>query len=226
MVANISPKTGQVFVRNFDQGVVETLGGSVQSLPDGSIKGNRRGYYITIPTSSPMLVPIIFNNPEQIYESKIYPSFLVARESIEPALNRWQSVKQLEYMAGVSGTEEVISGVSGFAQLESKVQAWPFDMFYTISCFAKNEHESMPMLKTILRVFKTYSRINLIDSLGDSRSYTAFAESGVQDISEYSDVADRVKAYAVSIRVEAELDLDDPVISSTVSGVQNSLGNL
>lgn len=215
-----SPKTGEVFVRNFDQGVVETFGGTVQTV-DG-----RRGYFISVVGATPMNVPIIFNNPEQVYENKIYPSFLVARDSIEPALQRWHSVKQFEYMAGVSGSEEVIGNVSGFSEVERKQQAWPFDLFYTLTAYARYEHEAIPMMKKILRMCQPYSKVKLIDSLGDERSYSCYAESGIQDISEYVDVSDRLKAYVVSVRIEGELDLNDPVVQSTVGSIVNNLNVL
>lgn len=224
MAIQYKKPTGDVFIRNFDQGMVETLGGTVRTLADTNIgMGLRKGYWIDVPACAPIEVPIIFNNPEQIYESKIYPSFLITRTSIEPATQRWHSVGQLEYIAGVSGTEEVIRGVSGFSKNETKVQAWPVDIFYDVSCFARYEHEAIPMVKTILRVFKPYSRIKLLDSLGQERWYSAFAESGVQDIGELADVADRLKAYTISVRVEAELDLNDPQVSSTVSSVVNGV---
>ena len=223
MAWDLSKPTGSVFIRNFDHGIVEWLGGTVVDMDANNPQNKRRGYAVNVPAAVPPLVPIIFNSPEQIYEGKIYPSFHISRDSIEPALQRWHSVKQLEYAAGVSGFEEVIGGVSGFSKIETKVQAWPFDLFYTISCYARYEHEAIPMLKTILRVFKPYSMINVIDTLGQVRTYTTFAESGVQDIGEFADVADRLKAYSVAVRVEGELDLDDPVIRDTVSQVTNNL---
>lgn len=221
-----SPKTGDVFVRNYDQGVVERLGGTVQTITNHPTMGTRRGYWVDITAANPITVPIIFSNPEQVYEKKILPSFIVSRDSIEPALQRWHSVKQLEYIQGVSGTEEVIAGVSGYGQVESKVQAYPYDLFYTIFAYARYEHEAVPMLKQILRQFPPYSRIKLIDSLGTERRYTVFAESGVQDIGEYVDIADRTKAFSYSFRVEGELDLIDPMVRSTLAGIDNSVGIL
>lgn len=176
----------------------------------------------------PLTVPVIFNNPEQIYERKIYPSFLVTRDSIEQDLARWHSVRHMEYIAGTSGSFESVSAglspqtaqtVSGFSSIEMKAQTWPFNLFYTISCYARYEHEAIPLLKTILKSFTPYSRIHVIDSLGDTRSYTVFAEGTVQDIGEYVDVPDRLKAYSWTIRVEGELDLHDPILRNTVGHV-------
>ena len=218
--------TGLVFIRNFDQGVIETLGAVVREDVLPSINLKRFGYWIDEIFTAPTAVPLIFNNPEQIFEKKIYPTYLVTRTSITPDLARWHSVKQLEYIAGVSGTESVSGGVSGFDQVEVKAQAWPFSIFYTVSCYARYEHEAIPMLKRLLKVYRPYSKMTLIDSLNQIRNYTVFAESGVQDIGEYLDTSDRLKAYSVDLRVEGELDLNDPVIRSTVGAVINNVGKL
>lgn len=195
--------------------------GAVADIRNHAILKTRKGYWLDLATAVPMSVPVIFNDPEPIYDRRIYPSILVARDDPQPNLARWHSVGQLEYFAGVSGTEEtaIVAGqtVSGFSQVESKIQAMPFDLNYTITVFARWEHEAMPMLRHVLKRFQPFSRIPVIDSLGQSRSYTTFSDGGWQNQSEISDVADRMKAYAVSVKVEAELDLNDPLVRGTVA---------
>jgi hypothetical protein len=222
----ISPRTGEVFLRNYDQGVVETMAGYVATL------GGNRNYYIDIPACNPAQVPVIFLNPEQVYEDKIYPSFVMARTGAFPALQRWHSVGQMEYVFGdsVSGVSTITlpdgSSVSGFDQLEMKAQAMPFDLTYDLTCYARYEREAVPMLKHLLRVWQPYSKIKLIDSLGQNRIYNVYNEGDVADLSEIVDVADRVKAYMISIRIEGELDLSDPYVRSTVLQTQQNLGVL
>lgn len=204
--------------------------GAVAAIRTHPILGQRNGYWLDLPTAVPLFIPVMFNEPEPIYEKRIYPSILVTRE--DPAVNmaRWHSVGQLEYIAGVSGTfEAVVVGrktVSGYAQVESKIQSMPFDLAYTLTCFARWEHEALPMLNQILKRFQPFSRIPVVDSLGDTRTYTTFSDGGWQNQSELVDVADRMKAYAVSVKVEAELDLNDPIVRSTVATFVTSLGLL
>lgn len=225
VVLNTNP-TGSVFVRNFDQGIIETLGAVVREDFLTSLNIRRSGYWIDETFTAPTAVPLFFNNPEPIFEKKIYPSYLIVRNSIVPDLRRWHSVKQLEYMVGVSGTEEVIAGVSGYGSVEVKAQAWPFNIFYECSCYARYEHEAIPMMKRLLKTYQPYSRMSLIDSLNEIRKYSVFGESGIEDIGEFVDSADRLKAYSVSIRVEGELDVNDPIIRDTVGTVINNFGKL
>lgn len=233
MTLKYSQQTGDVFIRAFDQGLVERLLAYVADVPNHPTVGKRRGYWVDLPTGQPTQIPVIFNNPEQIYEQKILPSFLIAREAIEPAMQRWHSVKQLQYVHGVPGTEETVklssvSGrldyVSGYSQIETKVQAYPFDIFYAISVYARYEHEAIPMVKHVLRRLPPYSRISVVDTVGDIRRYSAFLEGGVADLGEFSDVTDRTKAYQFTVRVEAELDLTDPVTQSTMLTSEIELG--
>ena len=216
-------KTGEVFIRNYDQGVVETMNGYVATL------GGKRNYYIDIPACNPVQVPVIFLNPEQFYEDKIYPSIVMARTGAFPALQRWHSVGLREYVVGdaVSGVSTITnpdgSSVSGFDAVEIKAQAMPFDLMYDITCYARYEREAIPMLKHLLRVWQPYSKIKLIDSLGQNRIYNVYNESDVSDLSEIVDVADRVKSYMISIRIEGELDLNDPYVRATVLGIQQNV---
>lgn len=213
---NFGQQTGEVFIRNFDQGVVETMNGTVRII-DG-----QKNYFIDVPACTPPAVPMIFLNPEQVFESKIYPSFVMARTGVYPALQRWHSVGQLEYIVGlVSGGTSEVSGrdgsvISGYNQIETKVQTLPFDLMYDLSCYARYEREAIPMLKHLLRVWQPYSKINVVDTLGQTRVYSVYNENDVADIGEIVDVADRMKGYSVSIRIEGELDINDPWVRATV----------
>lgn len=231
MVRKYSQPTGMVFVRNFDEGIMARLGAvaAVRTTPE---LGERNGYWLDL--ASMASIPVMMNDPEPIYEQRIYPSILVARDDPQPNMARWQSVGQLEYFAGVSGTEEVITigrgataqQVSGFTQIETKIQAMPFDLNYTITCFARWEHDALPMLNQMLKRFQPFSRIPVVDSLGQTRTYTTFSDGGWQNQSEIVDVADRLKAYAIAVKVEAELDLNDPIVRSTVGTFATRFGLL
>lgn len=215
MAIKFDVQTGQVFVRNFDQGVVETLGGYVDTAQGGS----KRTYFIDIPAADPMKVPVIWNKPRQAMEAKILPSILITRLDVRPNLTRWHSIAATQYRIGVGPLEATTlpngDTVSGYAEYEQLVQAFPFDLIYSIQVQAFYEHEAIPMVKKILSVYKPYSKINLIDSLSSERTYSVFQENGFSDVSEILDVHDRMKAYSIEIRVEGELDLSDPEINSS-----------
>lgn len=236
MAIRFDIKTGQVFLRNYDQGVIETLGGYIGLMnPDGSpasLSGGgsvssslcattacKKNYFIDIPAAKPSKVPVIFNKPLPTFENKFLPSFLVTRGDATPAMQRWHSIGATQYRVGVGAVTEVVLAngqtVSGYEEYEQLVQAMPFDIPYTITAMARYEREAVAMLKKLLSVYKPCSRILVKDSLCSIRSYTVWNENGFSDISEIIDINDRMKGYSVDIRVEGELDLNDPEINST-----------
>lgn len=247
MAIKFDIKTGLVFIRNFDQGLIETLGGYIGLMDtngnivnlDSSltlrssnicdISSCKKNYFIDVPLVSPKQVPVIFNNPFPTFESKVLPSFLITRGDAVPALERWHSVGAIQYRIP-SDDAKVINVhlangdiVSGYDEYESLPQAFPFDIPYTITASARYEREAIPMLKKILSVYKPCSRILVKDSLCSLRSYTVWNENGFSDISEITNINDRTKAYSVEIRIEGELDLSDPEINrSALEIIQNS----
>jgi hypothetical protein len=219
----LSQPTGSIALRAFDIGIYDALGAVIRTELQTTTLRERVGYWIDEIFTAPTAVPVIFNNPEQIYENKIYPSYLVRRNDISPSLQRWHSIKNMEYWAGVSGFHEVSPGVSGYSALETKPQAYPYDIFYTIIAYARYEHEAVPMAKRLMKSFPPYGRISVIDSLGQTRVYTVFNESGVQDIGDIVDVADRLKSYSIDIRVEGEIDTFDTSVIPTMETVVVSI---
>lgn len=221
-VKEFGVKTGEVFIRNFDEGVVTTMGGFIdfpETYGPEMVKilgGNKRNYFMSVPQASELPIPVIFGNPDAVIEKQIYPSFLVMREAPVPAMGRWHSIGQKEYRIPAEGSQmEVVDGVSGYSAYEEKSQDMPYDINYQIHVYARLENQSIPMLRKVMRTYKPYCMVVLKDSLGETRTYTAFQES-VNDIGELIDIADRMKGYSVGIRVEGELTLSDPEVKSSV----------
>ena len=223
-----SPRTGTVWLRDFDAGIVTGTGATID--PAGSPGGNN--YYIDLsagPCNSPGsdgFIPVIFNNPEQIYEQKIYPSVLIKRDDFVPALQRWHQYQQFDYYMGIPGTEETINGVDGFTEAETKPSAWPYDINYSISIYSRYEYEAQMILQALMRKYQPRSYIIVVDSEADQRRYTAFVDNPVSDIGEFVDATERLRGYSFNIKVEGEIDLVDPVVKSTMREFVQSTGTL
>jgi hypothetical protein len=240
-----SPRTGTVFIEAFDQGVlaqIAKLGSQLvyepvtgkplpsPGLPDYGPGGkqpaicNDKSYFVEIappvPGKPADVVFVIMGNPEQALVASILPMIVVRRDSIQPDMKRWNSFGHIDYFQGVSGSIEVQGNVSGFSLVETKPQAMPYELSYTISIYARLETQALRILRRLLRRFPPYGAIPVIDSLKEQRTYTTYNDSSVSDISEIVDVSERTRGYSFSIRVEGELDLYDEDIRSTVSTVQ------
>ena len=217
-------QTGEVWVRDFDYGVLNGLGATLNV--EWTEKRKRPTFAIQLgpKTATESLVPVFFNDPEMIYKERHAPSILIQREDITPALQRWMGIGQLEYRAGVSGTGVVLTnGTSGFAQYVSKPQAMPYDFLYTITCFDRYEGNVQYLLKQVLKSFPPIGKIYVTDSMGLLRTYESRSEGSIPSPREIIDPVNRFVSYTISVKVDGEIDLTDPVVSDAVTGFNLNL---
>lgn len=213
--------TGTVAVRDFDRGVVETLHATVH---DDS------KYYVQVqgidgPPGWPG-VPVVFSFPEDVMQDFRLPFILIRREDMSPAMERWEP-GATQYRAPAAGAlpATVTFGpghtVTGYDRMEQLQQATPIDIMYTIQLLARhrgavgNRNQVDLLLRHALRIYPPYCKVNVIDSIGDLRTYEAFNE-GWTSVDNISEVADRKIGFAITLRVEGEYDLHDPITIPTV----------
>jgi hypothetical protein len=224
--AEFDQKTGIVWLDDFDHGVVTTLGAVINTAGDTYVIKNMDGVE---PPPEFEGVPVYFAFSDDTIDKKIMPSFVIRRDSMSPALSRLQmgifeyripSVNSKPVDITNPRTGDLIA--SGFDEYELKDQAIPYDLLYTIQIrarFRNNLHvAAQKMLRYAMRIYQPYTSVTIKDSLGDYRTYDAFMESpSMVDIK--STVADRETNFNMSLRVEAELDINDPVVRKSLSSL-------
>lgn len=204
-------KTGTVFLRNFDKGMIDTIGATADPV--------HHCYFLTVNfPAGPMDIPVYFSQPEPIFKTMKFPFISINRDDFSLAMGRWMGIGQLEYRAGVSGTRAVINGVSGFYQYDQKMQAMPHDIIYTISVWDRYETPVQTILLNVLKAFNPIGRLIVYDSLNQMRSYEYYWEGSIAQLNEIIDPVTRARGYALTIRVEGELDLLDTSTEDSVSG--------
>lgn len=239
-----SAPLGTIGLRNFDEGVVETLGAEIDE--------ERQNYFITDPSIAPLTapeglpgIPVTFSHPEDVFERYRLPVIVVRRDDITPAMSRWHPGTKV-YRAPAKGARpfEIKLGdplnpttVFGFESYEERTQAVPFDITYTISLLARHRGfgpadrrgrrnptgagsprtQVNKLLDYCLRIYQPYCRVDVRDSLGDCRSYEAFMEA-ISHLDQVPEITDRMLGFALTLRVEAELDLNDAVVRKAVLG--------
>lgn len=223
-------RNGLVDVRSFDRGVVETLGAKVYAngvlaeSPDTPVPD--ANYYLIVdgidPAPGQPGVQITWSYPEDVYEFEKLPMLLVRRDDISPAMQRWHPGAE-KYQTAALGANPVLSGQSVFYDAwESQQQATPFDLTYTIQVMARHRggpgqrNQANLLLAHVLKVYPPYGAVVVRDSLGDFRTYEAFME-GTSVVDEVAEVAERMIGFAVSLRVEGELDLINPETRKAVT---------
>lgn len=224
--SNFDVRTGEVFLEHFDHGVATTLGGIVNAAGDMYVVKSIPG--IEAPPDFEG-VPVYFGFSDEVYDRKILPSFVIRRDAVTPALSRLH-MGVLEYKVPAPGahfltvtnprTGDIIK--TGWDQYEIKGQAVPYDLLYTIQIRARFRNnlsvDGMRLLKYTMRIYQPYSRVILRDSLGEIRTYDAFMETPTPVDSKQT-VADRETNWNLTLRVEAELDINDPELRKTLTSL-------
>jgi len=203
---------GTVGLRSFDEGVYITLR-CIEVDDNYYLDSNKVG--LASPPGKPG-IPVTFYIPEDAHEMARYPLVLITRDAIDVAMNRWHP-GSLQYRAPAATAVKVaVEGQTGFDRMEHRQQAAPFDISYSLMLYGRSRNDCNLLLDYVLRLIPPYCNLRVRDSLGDYRLYSAFTES-VGMLDSENEVGDRVIAFAVSLRVEAELDLGDPEVQKVVT---------
>lgn len=212
-------RIGTVFLEDFDTGLVTTFGAVLKTitLDDEEVQD----YAVQIPSVTGPdeydgLIPVIFQEPEDVYQTGYIPHISISRSSIVPAMQRWHPVgKAYQVAAKVAQIVAAQDGSSGPSLNEVKGYALPFDITYDIHMRGRLRQQANNMLRYMGRYFWAYGDIYFIDNEGNERGYTAYQES-IDNLDELVEFSDRTLGFTISIRVEGELDFSDPIVIPTM----------
>lgn len=234
-------RTGDVWVEDFDRGVVETMGAQITGDDYFvAIAGVENGYFphdyrvIELRNTQMPGIQVIFAAPDDVVQAFTIPCVVVRRDSIDPADDRWPS-RNLKYEAPAPGATQVSvywpthpnadadGYVTGWSKYERQEGAWPYDFSYMISVLAAGRNcttVAQRMIKHIMRIWPPKDNLGVFvkDSLGDLRSYEAFSEGPI-DLKEALDVNDRQAGFSMTLRIDGELDLSDPYFTKPVQSM-------
>jgi len=212
-------RTGTVFLEDFDTGLVTTFGAVLKTIIlDGE---EVQDYAVQIPNVTGPdeydgLVPVIFQDPEDVFQTGYLPHIAVSRSSIAPAMQRWHpSGRAYQVAAKVAQTVTAQNGEIGPTLNEYKGFAIPYDITYDIHMRGRLRQQANNMLRYIGSYYWAYGNLYFIDNIGDERGYVAYQES-IDNLDEVVEFSDRTIGFTISIRVEGELDFSDPRIAKTM----------
>lgn len=222
-------RTGTVFIEDFDTGLVTTFGAVLKTITlDGE---DVQDYAVQIPgVTGPDeydgLIPVIFQEPEDVYQDGFLPHVAISRSAITPAMTRWHPVGKA-YQVAAKVAQQVVAqnGSVGPSLNELKGYALPFDITYDIHMRARLRAQANLMLKYMGRYYWAYGNVFFTDNEGDERGYVAYVES-IDNLDEVVEFSDRTIGFTMSVRVEAELDFSDPLVVPTARAFGISVESL
>lgn len=215
-------RTGTVFLEDFDVGLVTTFGAVLKTitLDDEQVQD----YAVQIPgVTGPDeydgLVPVIFQEPEDVYQTGFIPHIAISRSAITPAMTRWHPAgKAYQVPAKMAQMVTAQDGSVGPTLNELKGYAIPHDITYDLHMRGRLRQQANNMLRYLGRFYWAYSVLYFVDNEGDERGYDAYVES-IDNLDEVVEFSDRTLGFTMSIRVEGELDFSDPIVAKTMRSV-------
>lgn len=218
---------GEVSIRDFDLGMVRTLGGVIRKVGPDEIPG----YYADVSGVEPAPglpgVQIVFGNPDDAFVNYLLPLLVVTRDDITPAMSRWHP-GTIKYRVPRPGAQPIqVTGPggvvrTGYRDMVQQQGEIPYDISYTLTVAherrgSKSHELGLKLLKHVLKRCQPYFAVMVVDSIGDQRLYFATAEAATTS-DELVDVADRLISWTINVVVEAQLDLLDEESVTMVTG--------
>lgn len=216
-------RIGDVFLENFDEGIVKTLEGVLIGddyfLPLSKAPTVQPPLYTELAADPDLIgkpmpgIPFIFANPGEAVQRYVIPCIRVRREDPSPALERWGSLQD-KYRAPAPGEPEIVVQYGnrtkrGYAKYEMQPAGWPYDIPYTITIETNGVRARLTnhiLLKHCMGIFGPYGVVTVTDDMGRDRKYNVFGE-GPSNLDIIGDLRDRTIISALSLRVAAELDV-------------------
>lgn len=213
-------RPGSVDLRSFDEGVVRTLGSEI--INDQ--------YWLKVPGVDPAPdkpgIMVTFAYPEDTFEKHVLPAIVVRRDDITAAMQRWHA-DGIIYTVPGTGARPLSVDIPGqgtkhgWDRVEQKRQLEPVDIMYTVSILCRHRQgpggrkEANAILMRVLSHYHACASLEVLDDLGDRRNYEVFRE-GISMLDDLPEVSGRIIGFAITLRVEAELDLAGVTLHRTV----------
>lgn len=150
---------------------------------------------------------VVFKRPEPTNINFQLPEITIIRDNAVPAPNRLSSQGNAQYRIPAPGAVRVSAGGRlGWSAYEMKPKADPYDLTYTIECWTRSRSLSQILLQIVMAKYPQRGTVTVTDSIKNDGVYAVY-QQGTADLTQLGSMVDRVPAFSVSIKVEAELTL-------------------
>ena len=218
---------GEVWIDDYDRGVVTTLGGIVVPfMVDGM---ERSTYAVEIdgvqgPPNPPELagrVPFQWISPEDPFQVNVYPSISIRRSDPDFDLSgqSWYGIQGRMPKPGLPPITVTGNGktVTGYSQYVEQWRGSPVRIPYEVLLVARTTREMHLMTKQIMKIcFPPFFSVCVIDSKNEERYYDA-GEVRMGAVNDLVDIMRRKVGFTISFDVLGELDLVGGYVKSALT---------
>lgn len=165
---------------------------------------------------------VVYKRPEPTQITATLPMIAVIRDTIQPAEARLLTTVQSYRLPAEGGVPISAGGSVGWSFYETKDKEQPYDLHYTIECWARYRSVAQMLLCMVMRRYPHRGTITVTDGINNPRVYAVY-QQGTSDLTEVASLTERVCGFSLSLRVEAELTLDkEPIVVPAFTGTQSN----
>jgi hypothetical protein len=223
-------KIGTLFVRDYDEAIVRALGGflptdkAVNKRPKSSTDVmDYNGYYVTVPGFD-YDMPLVLKNPDSTLVQMEVPSIHVMPGDAAFTPERGFGWGTMVSRRAAPGSRQLVTqdlggnDIIGYSSYAVKYDGLPYSFPYTINGYAgRRQQDKFVLLNYLLNRFPPRYHLLVLDSNKDYRYFFGTMDS-FADMSDVSEVSERVTACTMALTVYGKIDLNDSRFGNVSKG--------
>jgi hypothetical protein len=230
LYGNMPSGQGSLILELFDRAIFEALGSALLPFPNPNDdpKLRRPVQQVMIhgvkgpghrePQEEHGRVPVVFQNPEDIYNRYLLPGIRINRSAISTDTSRmtptglgWQYA-----VPSPQGHLVEVDGVSGPQALALRAWANPENLTYDIEVRARYTEEAQRMLDYVRYQMPERGALRVYSTDGTHSLFT-FYRQGISETSELASSLNRFTGYLLTYEVQAEIDEHEEQTTRTLT---------
>ena len=223
-------RTGHVDLVDYDMGVLRQTGAIFDHEQNEWYCP--LAFYHEDPARGPVAIEralVVYKRPEPTQVQHNVPQISLIRDDVDFDERRLFS-PTVQYRLPCPGAKPVsIEGCLGYSGYETKDQEQPYNLTYTIECWARYRVVAQNLLQRMMAAFPPRGTLKVLATEEAGRNVECertylFFQRGVADLTEVNSMVERIPGYSLTIQVEGELTLDRiPMNASAFTGDKSGL---
>lgn len=198
---------GLLNIRDYDEAVLRSLCAKLDT-GDNQYYVVVRGLKSASGVYEPTKVPVYFTIASQadIFPKFHIPAFVVRRNGMGFAMDRWTVPDERAYREPSTGAQEVtVDGVTGYDKYDEMTSFAPVDLSYSVQVIARYTEDANTLTQFLLAKLRSpWSTVWVLDSRGQEYNF-GFRLDNISDISNLVDIAEKLIGVDMSLTVQGEL---------------------
>lgn len=222
-------RTGHVSIEDYDMAVVRQTGATLDRQQNEWYLP--LSFFFEDPAVGPVAIDralVVYKRPEPTQVQHTVPQIALYRDDIDFDEKRLFGQATQYRLPAAGSTPVSVGGMLGYNCYETKNQENPYNLTYTIECWARYRTVAQFLLQKMMAAFPPRGTLKVLATEEAGRNVKCdrtylFFQQGIADLTEVNSMVERVPGYSLTIRVEGELTLDQiPITIPAFTGNQTT----